>query len=120
MLLSINPKHVNNIFNGTKQFEFRKIVCARDIDTIVFYATDPVQKIVGEAKIDDILIDKPSVIWEETNKFSGISKSFFDKYFENREIAVAFKVYDVIKYIVPKSLSDFGVKRAPQSFMYLD
>jgi predicted transcriptional regulator len=120
MLLSINPKHVNNIFNGTKQFEFRKVVCTKNIDTIIFYATNPVQKIVGEAKVADIFVDTPSVIWEKTNKFSGISKSFFDKYFENRKIAVAFKVNNVKMYTAPKYLSDYGVKRAPQSFLYLD
>lgn len=120
ILLSINPKHLNNIFNGTKHFEFRKVICSREVDTIVFYATSPVQRIVGEAKIDNILIDKPSVVWNETDEFSGISKNFFDKYFKDKKFAVAFKLVDVKKYNTSKSLSEYGIKNAPQSFIYLD
>ena len=39
ILLSINPKHVNNIMNGTKCYEFRKIVCRRHVDKILIYCT---------------------------------------------------------------------------------
>ena len=36
MLLSINPEHVENIMNGNKLYEFRKIKCKSDVDKIVF------------------------------------------------------------------------------------
>ena len=51
MLISINPQHVENIFNGTKKYEYRKIRCKQDVDKIIIYSTYPIKKIVGEAKV---------------------------------------------------------------------
>ena len=34
ILLSINPEHVENIFNGNKKYEYRKIKCK---EKVVFY-----------------------------------------------------------------------------------
>lgn len=51
MLISINPKHIENIFNGTKKYEYRKIKCKREIKKII-YSTYPIMKVVGEAKVE--------------------------------------------------------------------
>lgn len=119
MLLSINPEHIDNIFKGTKRFEFRKVVCSRNVDTIVFYATCPIKKIVGEANVVDILVDSPDKIWRLTNKYSGISKAFFEDYYFQKEKAVAFQIDKVLKYKHPKELKELGILKAPQSFQYL-
>jgi len=119
MLLSINPEHINNIFKGSKRYEFRKTICTRKVDKIIFYATCPVKKIVGEANVIKILIDSPEKIWEQTYKYSGISKHFFEEYYKNKENAIAFQIDDVLKYNNPKTLEDLGILRAPQSFQYL-
>ena len=76
-------------------------------------------KIVGEAEVEKVLVDTPEVIWEKTKEYSGINKKFYDQYFRRRYIAVAYQLKNVIKYDIPKELSDFGIKRAPQSFCYL-
>jgi predicted transcriptional regulator len=119
MLLSINPEHVENIFNGNKQYEFRKIKCKSAVDKIVIYSTSPVMHVVGEVDIIDVIIDTPDKVWQMTAEFAGITKSFFDKYFENKEKAVAYRLGKVRKYQVPLDLSDFGVSFAPQSFVYI-
>ncbi|MGD6731091.1 MAG: hypothetical protein ACPKMZ_08465 [Pleomorphochaeta sp.] len=119
MLLSINPEHINNIFIGSKRFEFRKTICKKDVDTIVFYATNPIKKVVGEANVRNILIDTPEKIWELTSEFSGISKYFFEEYYKNKKNAVAFQIDHVLKYQKPKTLEELGIYRAPQSFQYL-
>lgn len=120
LLLSINPNHVENIMNGKKKYEFRKKPCKRHVDKMLIYSTTPVMKVVGEADIEEILVDKPSIIWKITNKKSGIDKSFFDNYFEDREQAVAYKLRNIIKYEVPKELEEYGIKKAPQSFQYIE
>lgn len=120
ILLSINPKHVNNIMNGTKCYEFRKIVCRRHVDKILIYCTMPIMKVVGEAEVEDILIDKPEAVWKITKRKSGIDKEFFDKYYENRNQAVAYKLKNVVKYREPKDLKDYGINCAPQSFRYIE
>ena len=120
ILLSINPNHVENILSGKKKYEFRKKACKRHVDKIIIYSTTPVMKVVGEAQVEDVLIKSPSEIWEITNKQSGIDKSFFDEYFENREEAVAYKLANVVKYKIPRDLKEYGVNAAPQSFQYID
>ena len=91
ILLSINPNHVENILNGSKKYEFRKKACKRHVDKILIYSTTPIMKIVGEAEVEDVLVDEPETIWK-----------------------------NVIKYGKPKELKDFGVNSAPQSFQYID
>src|SRR5665647_1577450 len=119
MLLSINPEHVENIMNGSKLFEFRKVRCREDIDKIIFYSTSPVMKVVGEAQVLEIIVDNPESVWEITSEHSGITKKFYDEYFKNKEKAVAYRLGKVEKYREPLKLSDFGVSCAPQSFVYV-
>lgn len=119
ILLSINPSHVENIMNGIKIYEFRKKACKRHVDKIIIYSTTPVMKVVGEADVDEVLIDKPSEIWKITRKKSGIDKTFFDDYFEDRDQAVAYKLKNITKYSEPKELIELGIKNAPQSFQYI-
>lgn len=120
ILLSINPNHVENILNGSKLYEFRKKACKRKVDKIIIYSTTPVMKVVGEAEIEEVLIDAPEIIWKKTQKKSGIDKLFFDRYYENREQAVAYKLRNVRKYTKPRDLKEYGVLSAPQSFQYVD
>ncbi|MCI9323590.1 MAG: ASCH domain-containing protein [Lachnospiraceae bacterium] len=120
ILLSINPIHVEKIMNGTKRYEFRKRACKRQEDRILIYSTNPISKVVGEAEVEDILIDDPETIWRRTEKKSGINKHFFDKYFENREHAVAYKLKNVKRYVEPRELKEYGIRTAPQSFQYIE
>lgn len=119
ILLSINPQHVGNILSGEKQFEFRKVRCRADVDKIVIYATSPVMRVVGEADVLEIIEDGLDAVWELTAEFSGITKHFFDMYFENKEKAVAYRLGKVKKYKEPLKLMDFGISFAPQSFVYI-
>ena len=119
MLLSINPEHVQNILQGNKTYEFRKKLCKKKVDKIVIYATCPVKQIVGEAEVLDVIEMEKEELWKLTRRQSGITKTFFDQYYEGRENAVAYKLGAVIKYAKPQSLADIGVKMAPQSYMYL-
>lgn len=120
VLMSIKPKYVKSILSGEKVFEFRKKACKKTIDRIYIYSTVPVQKVVGEAKVESILIKSPAELWKLTHAGAGIDKDFFDKYFENRKEAVAYKLSNVKKYNKPITLSEFGIKAAPQSYQYID
>lgn len=120
ILLSINPQHVENIMNGTKKYEFRKKACKKHVDKILIYSTNPVMQVVGEAEVEDVLIDAPEKLWKKTEKKSGIDKTFFDQYYVDREQAVAYKLKNVKKYENPKKLEDYGISNAPQSFRYIE
>lgn len=120
VLLSIKPEFALKIFNGTKKYEFRKSMFKRnDVSTVVVYASSPVQQIMGEFEIKGVICKDTESLWQETKKYSGITKDFYDEYFAKKEIAYAIQVGRIKKYSHPKSLSDFDVSFAPQSFVYL-
>ena len=50
----------------------------------------------------------------------AINKIFFDEYYKNKTEAVAYKLKNVIKFDSPKTLNDYGVHNAPQSYQYIN
>jgi predicted transcriptional regulator len=120
VLLSIKPQFAIKIFDGTKKFEFRKSIFKNsNINTVVVYASSPMQKVIGEFTIDEIMEESPDALWEKTKKHSGITKEFFDEYFFNRDRAFAIKVKEANRYQQPLDLIDFDLSFAPQSFVYI-
>jgi len=120
ILLSIHPQFVAKILAGEKRFEFRRVKTRLIPDKIIIYSTSPVCKIVGEAEVEEVIVDAPNRVWHKTKKFSGIDKAYYSKYYHNREIAIAYKLINVIEYNKPKELKDIGIKSAPQSFAYVN
>lgn len=119
LLMSINPEHVSNILAGIKRFEYRKIKCKEPVDAIVIYSTSPVMQVVAEVEVTDIIEGTPQNVWKRTASAAGIDKSFFDAYYYGRSTAVAYALGHITVYQYPRSLSDYGVKFAPQSFIYI-
>lgn len=121
VLLSIKTEFVKEIFNGTKKFEYRKVIFKnKDIKTVVIYETMPVGKIVGEFEIEQILMEHPSKIWQKTKKYSGITEDFYDEYFIGRDKAYAIEIKSFKKYDTPVSpYANNSNFTAPQSFKYL-
>ena len=57
VLLSIKPEFAEKIFDGTKKFEFRKSIFKNtDVQTVIVYASSPVQQVIGEFTIDSIFV----------------------------------------------------------------
>ncbi|MES2703183.1 MAG: hypothetical protein V4649_11115 [Bacteroidota bacterium] len=120
VLLSIKPEYAFKIFEGTKKFEFRKIIFKKaGIKTVVVYASSPVQQVIGEFEIDDIFSSEPKLLWEETKEFSGISKDFFFKYFAEKSIAHAIKIKSTKKYRKPLCIKEDFKAFPPQSYIYI-
>ena len=119
ILISINPEYVKKIFDGEKKYEYRKSIAKKNISWIVRYETKPKMKVVGKVKIEKIVKETPEKLWKITKHYSGVVKNFFDLYFKGKKIAYAYKLGKVLEYKKPKTLHDFGVKNAPQSFVYI-
>lgn len=119
ILISINPKHVDNIINGVKKFEYRRKAAKKDVSSIIIYETTPIKRVVAEAEIIDVLELPKEQLWEETKNEAGISKAFFLDYFKGKEIAYAYKLGKIKVFDKPKFLSDYGLRAAPQSFAYV-
>src|SRR5690606_9169574 len=116
VLLSIKPEFAFKIFEGKKKFEFRKVIFKKpNVKTVVVYASSPVQRVIGEFEIDNILSSNPKEIWKQTKKHSGISEDFFYEYFADRKIAYAIKIKEIKKYKQPLHLQDNFDVVPPQS-----
>lgn len=121
VLLSIKPKYAEMIFNGTKKFEFRRTIFKNiDVKTVVVYASYPVQKVIGEFKIETILRLDLKSLWNTTKQHAGIEENFFYEYFDNKTHGFAIKIDKAKRYKKALCLkNDFEVS-PPQSFLYLD
>lgn len=120
ILLPIKPEYANKIVEQTKLYEYRKTKCKKEIDRIVIYSTSPIKKVIAEVEVREIISNSPNQLWKDTKDYSGISKAKYMKYFENKNIAFAYKLGEVIVYDSPKKLKDFGINYYPQSYVYLD
>lgn len=117
--MSIKPEYVKKILDGTKKYEFRKRISKRNINKLIIYSTAPQKIVVGEVEILEKITMKPTTLWEKTKKDAGISRKKFREYFKGCDYANAYKLGEVKIYNPPKTLEDFNIKYAPQSFIYL-
>lgn len=121
ILMPINPEYVDEILAGRKRYEYRKIKAKRNnIDKMIIYSTSPIMKVVAEVDIKEILEEDPEKLWEMTKNESGITKDFYNKYYKNKNTAIAYKLGKIRIYDKPKNLYDIGINYVPQSFVYLD
>lgn len=120
ILLSIKPEYVEKIFNGTKQYEYRKTKCKEKVEKIIIYSTAPVMQVVGEAEVEEIVEGTLEEVWDKTKDYSGTTYEFFSEYYKGKNKAVAYKMKNVKKYEEPKSLKSFRIEVAPQSFVYVE
>lgn len=121
ILMPIKPEYVDEILAERKKYEYRKIKAKRNnIDKMIIYSTSPIMKVVAEVDIKEILEEDPEKLWEMTKNESGITKDFYNKYYKNKNTAIAYKLGKIRIYDKPKNLDDIGINYVPQSFVYLD
>lgn len=123
ILLSIHPKWAEKIFSKEKRVEWRKTRPRIDGNARVYmYETTPVKKVTGYFTIKNIYgvdanksvffdYEKGCVPIEDLKNYQGQSMCVF---------AWEVKPGSVVKFDQPKTLADFGLKRAPQSWLYVD
>lgn len=121
VLLSIKPKFAQAIFSGEKKFEFRRSIFKnKDVKKVYVYASKPIALVIGEFEVGEVITENPNILWKITKTGSGISKKYFDEYFDGKEVGYAITVNSVQEYAVPISLMErFNIERPPQSFMYV-
>lgn len=120
IMLAIHPEFAERIIDGTKQFEFRTRIANLPVERIVIYATCPESCVIGEVLVKEVICQHPYDLWQQTCHCAGIQKDRFFNYFRDRDFGYAYSLHTPVKYSEPKRLSDFGLKSAPQSFVYLN
>lgn len=117
ILISINPKYVEMILCGEKQFEFRKT--APEIKKLYIYETAPKSKVVADVIVLELITGTLESVWKKTRKFAGMTKKEYTKYFEGKDVAYAYKLGKIKKYRKLKELDYYGLKKAPQNYAFV-
>jgi predicted transcriptional regulator len=90
ILISLEPRHAENIFAGRKQVEFRRrAMNVASGMTVWVYVKLPVGSIVGRVTIVDIHESSPVALWRRFGSVSGLSRAEFFDYFKGVNAGVA-------------------------------
>ena len=120
-MLSLKPVYAELILDGSKRWEYRKRPVP-NLAEIVIYASLPVGMVLGSVRVEATLAGSPDEIWEATGSEGGIDRSAYDEYFrpQMKGRAYAFRLGRATRFPRPRRLAHYGVRHAPQSFMYVD
>lgn len=121
-LISVHPVHVEKIVSGEKNLEFRRVWPTRVIETLVVYATHPVQRLAAIVQVAGVVRASKTALWQvAVAEGGGITRKALSNYLEGKELGVAIRLgkrVDLGSSVLPKMV--FGASfRPPQSFRYL-
>jgi len=94
ILISLAPRHAENILAGTKLVELRRRPMNISAGaTVWIYVKLPVGSIIGKVKVGAIHIGAPSTLWRRFGAVSGLTRTEFFDYFRGvtRGIALVLK-----------------------------
>ena len=119
IILSIKPEFANKIFAGDKRFEFRRSIFKnKNVSKVIVYASSPISRVVGEFEIGKILYKDLGELWNETQKYSGITEEYFYEYFIGKQNGFALEIKKVKRYKINLCIKESFGKVPPQSFAY--
>lgn len=121
VLISIHPKYVNKILDGSKRVEFRRVWATQKVSHLVIYSTSPEMKVVATVEIADVLQECQTNLWEAAKKYGGgLTRKELRAYFSGLSKGYALvldKVKPLTRHLTLAELGN-GIK-APQSYAYL-
>jgi type I restriction enzyme S subunit len=122
VLISIKPKFVEKILDGTKKYEFRKQVPNKNrVGDVYIYSSAPVQRVVAKFPMTEVHVKSPKEVWELCHDYAGISESDFYQYYYGKDRAHAIEIKDLKKFDQPINPFKIGQKFwPPQSYMFVD
>ena len=117
----IKPVYIEKILSGEKKYELRKRLPRDKVEYVFLYATTPVCRVVGYAKVGLTYRECKTKLWERVSESAGIDEVDYFNYFHGSDDACAIELKTVYKYeepFHPKDISDDFV--VPQSFRYVE
>lgn len=107
MIVSVRPRFVNAILDGSKSVELRRTRPQVAVgQPVAIYATVPVASIVATARIKAVTIGAPSTVWEVVKEDAGVTRQHFRTYFAGIPTAVAIHLDEVRALESSVSLGD--------------
>jgi predicted transcriptional regulator len=96
MVLSVHPRHVDRILDGSKTVELRRTrPTVAPGQPVAIYATLPAGALVATCEIEAIEVGSPASIWKSAGAAARVSQSEFDLYFTDATQAVALRLTTV-------------------------
>jgi len=106
VLISLEERHANNIFAGTKRVELRRRTMHVSEGTVVWlYVKCPVGRVLGKAVVAATHSLTPNQIWRQFGSCSGLNRIEFFNYFEGLKTAFVLELKDVSRLKEGVSLS---------------
>ena len=124
LLLSIRPRFVEQILEGKKTVELRRLR-PRILpgQPLLIYCTVPVKALSAVAWTSGVLVAPPVLLWQQTRSIAGVSREEFDAYFAGAKAAFGLQLSSKLAIRKPVPLSTLKQLipgfHPPQSFRYL-
>lgn len=119
-IISIRPKHVNNILSGRKTVELRtRGLNLPEGSRLWVYTTLPVGKVMLSMEIDFIDQLSPEEIWKKYGKSICVTKKEFDEYTKDRAQVAAIglrNIKQLEKDICLKTMRGYNKNFQPPQF----
>lgn len=122
ILMSIKTKYANQIFNGTKKYEYRrKNIGEKNLGKKIFiYSSEKERAIVGYIIVSDIIEGTLNYVLEQTD---NINNQDIMNYFKDCQKCYALKISEAVKFENPIFLVSIRKKQEnfviPQYYRYI-
>lgn len=125
MMLSIHPRHVEKILEGTKSVELRRTrPMVAPGQPVAIYATLPSGALVATCRISQVQAGTPASIWRSVGGVTGMTRAAFDDYFEGADSAVALHLEAVTALVGEITLEELRAHERgfhpPQTWHFFD
>jgi predicted transcriptional regulator len=126
MLMSIKPEHAASVLSGSKRVELRRRFSKEWAGCRVsIYASHQQRSIVGDALMQEVVVDDPDRIWERFGDQIGCTRDHFERYARGARQLYAIILVDVIPYTKTLSLAEASQAvsaplHPPQSYRSLE
>lgn len=113
IVIAIRPEYVTKILDGSKTFEYRRVLPTKKLSFMLIYETSPVSKVVAASEVVEILSLSLPDLWAATSGRGGIEKPAFDDYFRGKDSGFAIRIRRVYHFDDPLTIADVGLKQPP-------
>ncbi|MDO8961073.1 MAG: ASCH domain-containing protein [Methylophilus sp.] len=124
LLLSIRPKYAEQIFNGEKTVELRRVKPnISSGDTVFVYVSSPTKALLGAFEVDKVVESSPESLWTKVFNIAGVTEEEFIDYYDGTEKAYGIFIKKSWHLESPLALSNLKKKwenfHPPQSYRYI-
>ncbi len=120
IILPIKPNEAFAILNGEKRWIYRRRKPKQKIDKILLYCSKPFSMIIGECDVEEHVREGTiDDLWNQTWREAGEPEFLYFAYFKNKTSAYAFKIESYLAYKPYRSIEQYGLIAAPQTYVYV-